>query len=283
MFHSELFSSSIANSGAGNLQQLDYFTSDNVLTSRNLGVQVSLELPYIMFTVGVGTSLCSFRLQANSMLPLPYITLAPNNRGGAAESPPRVWDFSSQPIPLIPTEEQDVFASQNSGGAETEYVLVTYCDGKIAPTPGAGAYTRQGTLISPVGRFISARWTSSTALVGGSWSKIQPLFDQNLLAGYYALVGARVQSATALFFRMFPQVSPLWRPGGIAVQSYDQLDPPNQRYMDSYGLDTMGWGTWLTFYQNTPPQIEIFATGNDATQEGELDLIYLGSQISQGL
>ncbi len=283
MFHSELFTSSIGTSGAGNLQQLTYSSTSSVLSKQNNGVQVSIELPNIMFAVGIGTSLCNMRLQANSMLPLPYVTLAPNNRGGVSESPPRVWDFSAQPIPLIPTEEQDVFVSQNSGGAETEYVLVTYCSGPPSPIPVSTNVTRVSNLIPPTGRYIAARWTATTTLTAGAWTQVQPIFDQALLAGYYALVGARCMSATALFFRMFPQVTPLWRPGGIAVQSYDAMDPPNQRYMDSFGLPQIGWGTWLTFYQNTPPSVQIFAVSADTAEEGEFDLIYLGGQVTQGM
>lgn len=283
MFHSELFSSSIATSGAGTFQQLTYVSSDAVLSKQNNGIQVSIELPNIMFAAGIGTHLANIRLQANSMLPLPYISLAPNNRGGTTESPPRVWDFSRSMIPLIPTEEMDVFVTQNSGGAETEYVLVTFSDGKMAPVPIAVNPPRTMNLIPPTGRYISARWTASTTLTAGGWTQVQPTFDQALLAGYYALVGARTMSATALFFRMFPQVSPLWRPGGIAVQSYDQLDPPNQRFMQQGYPTAMGWGTWLTFYQNTPPSVEIFATSADTAEEGEFDLIYLGGQVTQGL
>src|SRR5271163_3954608 len=99
MFHSELFTSSIGTSGAGNLQQLNYPGTVHVLSQQNNGVQVSVELPNIMFAAGIGLHLANMRLQANSMLPLPYITLAPNNRGGTSESPPRVWDFSRSMIP----------------------------------------------------------------------------------------------------------------------------------------------------------------------------------------
>ena len=282
MFHSELFTSSIA-TGAGTFAQIVYPGTVHVLSQQNNGVQVSPELPFIMFAAGIGAHMANMRLQANSMLPLPYITLSPNNRGGTSESPPRVWDFSRSPIPLIPTEEQDVFATQNSGGAETQYVLVTYSDGTLTPVPVSTTVTRQANLISPVGRYISARWTATSTLTAGQWTPVQPIFDQALLAGYYALVGARVQSATALFFRMFPQKSPLWRPGGVAVQAYDQLDPVNQRWMQQGYPTVMGWGTWLTFYQNVPPQVEIFATAADTAEEGEMDLIYLGGQVTQGL
>jgi hypothetical protein len=110
---------------------------------------------------------------------------------------------------------------------------------------------------------------------------VTPVFDQPLPAGYYALVGARAFSATALFFRMLPAMGPLWRPGGIAVQTYDQLDPPNQRFIADWASSSLFWGVWLYFYQNVPPQVEVFATGADTAEEGWFDLIYISPSTTQ--
>ena len=53
MFHSELFTSSIA-SGAGTFAQIVYPGTVHVLSQQNNGVQVSVELPNIMFAAGIG-------------------------------------------------------------------------------------------------------------------------------------------------------------------------------------------------------------------------------------
>src|SRR5208337_4305313 len=121
MFHLELFSSSIA-TGANTFGQVTYVAQDAVLQKLVNGMQVSQQLPYLMAVMGVGAHLVHVRAQAPSMLPLPYVALSPNNRGGAFESPPRCWDFSNAPIPLRLTEEFDIFATQNSGSGEVEYV-----------------------------------------------------------------------------------------------------------------------------------------------------------------
>ena len=282
MFHMELFSSSIA-TGANTFGQLTYFTPDNILAKQVNGLQVSPTLPFLHSYGGVGAHLVHVRAQANSMLPFPYISSSPNNRGSAFESPPRMWDFSKWPLALKPTEEFDIFASQNSGGNETEYVAVQFCDGP--PTPLGVAVNPTGIAAAPSmpGRFFSAHWTATTTLTAGQWSLVQPAFDQSLYAGYYALVGARCFSATGLFFRMFPSFGPLWRPGGFCVQAYDGMDAMNQRYMNSFGMEPGGWGVWLTFYQNVPPQVEFFATSADTAEEGWFDLVYLGPQVTQGL
>jgi|SRR5580658_716712 hypothetical protein len=279
MFHLELFQSSIA-TGANTFAQVTYNTTDNVLPKLNNGIQVSPALPYLLAVAGVGAHMVHVRAQAPSMLPYPYPALSPNNRGSAFESPPRIWDFSQAPIPLRPTEELDIYATQNSGSSETEYVGVIFSDGTLTPLPTA--VNPPGIITNPYGpgRFFSVHWTASTTLTAGAWTQVQPTFDQALPAGYYGMIGARTYSATALFFRMFPAMAPLWRPGGVAVQAYDQLDPVNQRGFQQGYPTKMGWGMWLSFYQNVPPQVEIWATSADTAEEGWMDLVYLGTQTT---
>lgn len=282
MFHQELFSSSIA-TGANTFGQVTFFTPDNVLQKLVNGMQVSTSLPYLLAVFGVGAHMVDVRAQSPSMLPFPYPNLNPNNRGTAFESPVRGWDFSLAPIPLKPTEEFDIFASQNATGAETEYVGCLFSDGQTSPLtvplnpPGV---IQNG--LTP-GRFFTAHSSTSVTVTAGAFSLVSLSLDQALPAGMYALIGARAFSATGLFFRMFPQNSPLWRPGGIAVQAYDSLDPPNQRGVRNGVPALSSWGVWLTFYQNTVPQIEFFCTAADTAQEAWLDLVYLGPQTSQGM
>jgi hypothetical protein len=282
MFHAELFSSSIA-TGANTFAQVDYVTTDAVLTGIVNGVQVSPTLNNLHSVAGVGAHLVHVRAQANSMLPFPYIAQSPNNRGSAFESPPRIMDFSAWPLPLKATEEFDIFATQNATGSETEYILVQFSDGLPDPLPVQ--VNPPGIAAAPTtpGRFTTVHWTASTTLTAGAWTQVTPSFDQALYAGYYALVGARTYSATALFFRMFPSFGPLWRPGGVAVQAYDQMDPYNQRYINAFGGAPGGWGVWLNFYQNVPPKVEIYATSADTAEEGWFDIVYLGPQVQQGL
>jgi hypothetical protein len=282
MFHLELFSSSVS-SGATSFQQLTYFTPDNILPKLVNGMQVSPDIPFLHSVMGVGAHLCEVRAQANSMLPFPYPTQNPANRGTGFESPPRLWDFHTAPLPLKPTEEFDIFVTQNSGGSETEYVACQFTDGAMQPiTTPINPTTIRDQPATP-GRVFTAHWTASATLVGGSWTQVQPSFDQALYAGYYALVGARAFSATGLFFRMFPSMGLKWRPGGICCNAYDQLDPPHQRFWGGMGIGYMGWGVWMTFYQNVPPQVEFFSTANDAAEEGWWDLLYLGPQTTPSI
>jgi hypothetical protein len=261
MFHFEMFTSSIASGATTRAQVTSKF--NNVVPTLNNGFQVPASLNYLHSVFGVGAHQVEVQIQTPKFLPFPYPNLVPNNRGTAFESPPRIWDFSRNPLPMTPSDEVDAFASQNAGAGETQYIGINFCDGPPSAIPS--------------GQFLSAHWTAATTLTAGAMTGVIPVFDTALPAGLYSLVGVRAFSATGLFFQMLPAAAPLWRPGGIMTQAYDQLDPPNQRAAGYLGYPQTGWGEWLRFRQNVPPTINIFATSADTAEEGWFDLIYVSA------
>jgi hypothetical protein len=282
MRHLELFSSSIA-SGVITPLQLNYVATGALLPGQVNGMQVSPDLPYVHSIFGVGANLATVRMQTSSMSIFPYPNFAPNNRGSAFESPPRHWDLGKNPFPVKPTEEFDIFATQNSGGAQTEYVAVQFCDGPDQPIATQINPPALRDAPTTPGRYLTAHATSGTTLAAGGWTDIQPAFDSALYAGFYALVGIRVFSATGLFFRIKPAMGFKWWPGGICVQTYDQLDPPGQRFYPGWAQLYSNWGPWVSFYQNIPPRVSIFATAADTAEEFWYDLIYLGPQTTPAI
>lgn len=276
MFHMESFRSSLASGATDVFQQVTYVATGAVLAQLNNGVQVSAELSKVHSVFGVGAHLQSIRLQSPSMLPLPYPTLNPNNIGTAIESPARFWDFSRNPKPQRPTEEFDIYCSQISAGAEVETVFVNFTDGIIPPPPTLAT----GPTVNGNGQFFVAHATAAVTLTANAWTQVTPVLDFALPAGTYALMGARVQSAHALAFRMLPIVSPLWRPGGVGTQTDDQLEAPGQRYLNPITGTISHWGTWLTFYQNTVPNVQIFATAADTAEDMFFDLIKLSDTVT---
>lgn len=283
MFHTEVFSSSNGTSGANTFIQITYLSAGAVLPTQNLGLTVMSDIPYLAQVFGVGAHMCHIRPQANSMLPFPYPMSDPVNRGTAFESPPRTWDLSMVPMPLRPSEEFDIFNTQNSGGAETQYIGVNFSSGPAQPlafplNPG-GALTGQ-----PVpGRAFTAHATATATLSAGAWTQVTPTFDQTLPAGLYGIIGLRTFSATGLFTRVRPAMDSNRRAGGIAVQAYDAMDPPWQRMINYYGRAVAPMGIWHTFYQNVPPYIDIFATAGDTAEEFWFDMVYLGTQVMPGV
>lgn len=251
MFHTSAFSSLIANSGL--LVQLSEIP-DSILPASGLGL-LSSRLAYLMGLAGVGANQTRLQFQAPSLRDYGNVDVLPINIGTAFESPPRVDDFSRKMVPLAMSEEWDMFAAQNNGGAsEIESGFLWSSDGNLDPFPAK--------------KVVQVRWTAAITLALGKWSLIQVTLAQPLTSGQYALVGARCLSAGALAFRFVPSGSSsgnVFRPGGIAVQTEDQLDHPNQR--------KGGWGKWLDFTNTTVPQIEIFSLSADTSEEGIIDIV----------
>jgi hypothetical protein len=251
MFHTSAFSSSIANDGA--LHQLTEIP-DSILPASGAGL-LSSRLAYLMALAFAGVSLTRGQFQAPSLRDYGNVDVLPINIGTVFESPPRVDDFSRKMVPLAMSEEWDAFAAQNNAmNAEIETGFLWSSDGNIDPYPAK--------------KVVQGRWTASITLALGKWSLIQVTLAQPLTAGQYALVGARCLSAGALAFRFVPSGSStgnVLRPGGVAVQTEDQLDHPNQR--------KGGWGKWLDFTNTTVPQIEIFSLSNDTSEEGIIDIV----------
>jgi hypothetical protein len=272
----EVFRSSLSSGVTDVLQQVNYVPQGAILAPSSFGVQVSAFLNKLNAVWGVGATLENISPQAASMLPLPFPNLAPNNIGTAIESPAKYWDFSRGPKPLRPTETLNIFASQTSGGAETETVFVEFTDGLITAAPPLA----QGPAINGNGMFTTAHATATATLTANAFTQVTPILDNPLPAGTYALVGARVMSAKALAFRMKPIVEPLWRPGGVAVQAADQFDAPGQRFMNPLTGYMSHWGIWLTFFQNTVPNVDIFSTAADTVQDFWFDLIKLSDVVT---
>jgi hypothetical protein len=269
MFHMELFSSSNGTSGANTFIQTNYLNTGNIVPQLNNGLNIPQQMPYLHSVFGLGVSLCHVRPQTPNFLPYPYWTLGPNNRGTAFENPPRVWDFSKMPIPLKPTDELDIYTSQNSGGAETEYVGVNICDGPAQPPP--------------IGRMFTVHGTGTTTLTASGWTSVPFTWDQNIPAGRYAIIGARALSANLKFFRLIPTEAPNYRPGGIGVQAYDAIDPHGQRGYDYLGLPQTGWGVWVYTNSYVMPQGEFFATSANTAEEIWLDMVLMGPPSTFGL
>ena len=251
MFHTSAFSSSIANDGI--LHQLSQIP-DSILPETNEGL-LSSRLNFLLALGFVGASLTRGQMQAPSLRDYGNQDVQPINVGTAWESPPRIDDLSRKPVPLAMSEEWDLFAAQEDAmDSETEYGFLWSSDGNLDAFPAK--------------KIVQIHWSASVTLVEDTWSLIQITLAQPLTAGQYALVGARLLSAGALAFRFVPSGSPSstnWRPGGVAVQTEDQLDHPLQR--------KGGWGKWLDFTNTTIPQIEVFSISDDTSEEGVIDIV----------
>jgi hypothetical protein len=275
-FHMEVFRSSLSSGATNVLQQVSFVNSGVLAPSGAAGMQVSAKLPMLHSFFAVGANLERVQLQAASFLPLPYPDFDGNNVGTAINSPATFWDFSRNPKVMRQTETLNVFASQISAGAETETVFVQFTDNQTVIAPPIS----QIPTLTGIGMYTVAHATATTTLTANAFTQVTPLLDLPLPAGQYALVGMRVKAAHALAFRIAPINDPLWRPGGIAVQANTALDYPGQRYINPLTGYVSHWGVWLTFFQNTVPNVQIFSTAADTQEDMWFDLIKISDVVT---
>ncbi len=195
-FHMALFDASIAN-GAVLLQVAA--VSDPVIAPAGNGLLVHQLVPKLARVVAVGTNLTRVQLTSGSLRRFTPLDLAPVNVGTAIESPSRIYDLVDEPYDLAVNEELDAFGVQSNAGAQRIRVAVTFCDGPFKPIRARG---------------FSVHFVNTITLAANAFTGFQPTFDSGLPSGAFVLVGARILSATGLFFRVIPRGGSPLRPGG---------------------------------------------------------------------
>jgi len=116
------------------------------------------------------------------------------------------------------------------------------------------------------GKIYTIRFSCEPARTVGVWSFSEITLIDVLPVGTYDVVGARLQTATGLAFRLVP-LGGIHRPGGICVKDSEDNDQLLQRYG--------GLGKWMTFTEGYLPGIEMIASADAAKETiyGFLDII----------
>lgn len=153
------------------------------------------------------------------------------------------------PMSFPANESLQAWIQQSNAGSEQEYVALLLCD--TVPTP----------VKKP---FHTVRFTGTTTLSANQLTQAFMTSEQQLPAGKYDCIGARMQTATGVFFRVGLGSWPV-RPGGICVLADDSRDPDFQRYGNS--------GVWFTFQNTDQIVAEVMATAGDTAETLELDIV----------
>lgn len=223
---------------------------DQSATQSGDGYTTAAPLDKIVMAYGFGTNLTRVQLQSPTLQLIGDHDVHPlDNAAAGAGGVPNLVQFIDSPRQLKDTETLIAQVIQSNAGAQQEIVGVWVADGPLKPVQG---------------EIFTIRFTGTTTLTANAWSSVTPTLSQNLLAGKYQIVGARLQGATAVLFRWIVQgYAP--RPGGVAVTTDTARDPAGQRYG--------GWGVWAEFQSNLIPNVEVLATAADTAQTGFIDLI----------
>lgn len=151
-------------------------------------------------------------------------------------------DLISNPKKLEPSEGLRALVAEAAVGAEQDSLFVWLAD-KLEDMPA--------------GEVVWVRCTSTTTLTPYAWSLCNLNFTQQLPAGKWAIVGARMFGASAIVFR-FVLPGSAHRPGGIAFTSEAQT----QVFINEPAV----LGKWGEFDHRFPPQMEVIADAADTSQ-----------------
>lgn len=162
---------------------------------------------------------------------------------------PHFFDRRFNPFKLSAVEE--VSLQINIGGtANAQNILGMFWGTSIDPVPQGDIYALHGT--------------STTAAVALTWTQIAVVWDQNLPAGNYAVIGSQHQSTNALLHRFFFK-DQLLRPGFGSIASLQNISEPSYYYG--------GWGKLGTFNTFTFPTVEVFVNGTDNAHDVVMNLV----------
>jgi hypothetical protein len=249
-FHLALYHASLAGNVA--ITQLNAL-GDAVIAPAANGYLVPSTLDKIMRVAGTGGLLMRAQLRSASLDRYTPFDISPVSVAAAIGAPAPFADFASNPIPLDVNEELDAFILNSAAGPTRTTVGVWFCDGPVRKVNS---------------RPFTVRWTNAVAAVAFAWTAFQPVFDNGLPSGTFAIVGSRCFSATGLFHRFLPRGGTPYRPGTFCVQADGTVLNAGDRYGDL--------GEWMRFTNTTAPQIETFCLAADAACSGYMDLVQVG-------
>jgi hypothetical protein len=191
------------------------------------------------------------RLETPSLRRTMLLDIVPVYVGDQTGLSEHVVKFLSAPLTLDESEPMRFMARHALGSGENVTGLVWLGDGPITPV---------------VSEYFVGRAVCPPVSGNGTWENVSITFDQTLPSGRYAVIGARVEMANGLAYRL-AFVGQSWRPGWLTDVGVDSITSRDAR--------GGALGVWGEFPHDQPPTIDILAadSGNPVVY---LDLVKTG-------
>lgn len=190
------------------------------------------------------------RLQAPSIDSGRFYRIAPVNLGAEPVFPLAWVNRFYSPIELTETETLTAQILDTTAGASLSKIFAFFSDGLPETVNG---------------EIFTIRATGTATLVANTWSPVTLTLQDNLIAGRYAVVGAKFESAGCCAARFVPVDIGNYRPGAIGTDSSADANDPIFR--------NGGLGSWFEFEHDTLPTVEFCSISADTAEVVYLDLI----------
>lgn len=236
---------------------LDYVT-DGVIGVRNSHFVYSRDLRLFAGQV-FGANLSGVRLSTPSMSGVGRPVFRPWIAQTSAQNDPNLAVFMDRPPLLRRGEEIDLEVRVTADGEQDVYGFT---------------WVTEGLEFAPPGDVITLDIESSAACTPQTWTEVLSSWDVNenteadlLPNGTYAVIGSEHTSSTALAHRwIFDNQN--FRPGGL---SQTALGNRTHRLFYDGAL-----GVWGTFSSQSPPRLEVYASGADIDHRAFLQVVRVG-------
>lgn len=196
-----------------------------------------------------GVSITGAQISSPTLRKSLILDVAPLNSNAEPLFPLPFVNRLDSPIALTPGEGLRARVSEGGAGA-TANVVLAFLQGEREEASG--------------GEIMTVKATSATTVVAYEWALCPLTLTQQLEAGRYELVGARVESAGAIAAR-FVLPGSEYRPGIIACDAIGDTDG---------GIFREGrFGKFGEFEHTFPPQMELLSASADTAEVVYLDVI----------
>lgn len=232
---------------AAALTVLDALTDDHI-TEIGDNIHVPDNLNKIMLAYAQMTLLDRAQIRTPSLQVQMNLELSKLVDGTEPNSPQDLDNYLPEGIQLDAGEQMQAFVQAASGTIQG-LVLAWLFDSLSAVPPG---------------KRFTVRFTAGTAAVAYTWGSRPITLSETLLAGRYAVIGAKVISTSAIGFR-FIFTGQSERPGGLGIDDVDDVQHPIFR--------NGGLGVWGSFEHDQLPRLEMLCITTDSAFVGFLDLI----------
>jgi hypothetical protein len=165
---------------------------------------------------------------------------------------PPICDYRSKPFVLNAQEEQVWLATDSAAGPNNCYVI---------------SWTTAQPVPAPIGDIYTLHGASTTAAVASTWTQAAIIWDTQLPAGTYAVIGGFYVATNAIAFSCTFD-GQYDRPGGLGSASIG-----NNPW---WGQVKGGLGLWGQFTTVTLPRISVLNDGVDAVHDIYLDVVRIG-------
>lgn len=223
--------------------------ADDHITEVGDNIQVPSDLNKIALAKALMTGLDRAQIRAPSLQKDVNLELTSLLAGTEPGSPQEVDNWLPEGIELDVGEQMNAFVQAPANGAVVGTLL---------------AWLFSTIDAAPTGTRFTMRFTASITCVAYTWVSGPITLSENLRAGRYAVVGAKVLGATLIAFR-FIFTGKAERPGALGVDALSDIAEPIFRHG--------GMGSWGEFEHNELPRLECLAVTTDSAQTGYFDLV----------